>query len=114
MKSRVDREENHRLLTEAWDDCFNAGMITLTIEVRIPEADAMRTVQWPVHHSSKKAPAMQQVLHIRTTAQSGGKAEFVSPELEARQTVDVVVLHESNAKGVPGARESVVGPLRGD
>ena len=42
---------------------------------------------------------MQKALHIRTTVQPGGKVEFVSPELDAGQTVDVVVLHESNAKG---------------
>ena len=42
---------------------------------------------------------MQKVLHMKTTVQPGGKVEFVSPELEAGQTVDVVVLHESNAKG---------------
>ena len=42
---------------------------------------------------------MQKVLHIKTTVQPGGKVEFASPELEAAQTVDVVVLHESNAKG---------------
>ena len=42
---------------------------------------------------------MQKALHVRTTVQPGGKVEFASPELEAGQTVDVVVLHESNAKG---------------
>ena len=42
---------------------------------------------------------MQKALHIRTTVQPGGKVEFASPELDAGQTVDVVVLHESNAKG---------------
>ena len=44
---------------------------------------------------------MQKALHVRTTVQQGGKVEFASPELEAGQTVDVVVLHESNAKGRP-------------
>ena len=44
---------------------------------------------------------MQKALHIRTTVQPGGKMEFASPELDAGQTVDVVVLHESNAKGRP-------------
>lgn len=34
---------------------------------------------------------MQEVLHIRTTVQSGGKVEFSSPDLEAGQMVDVVV-----------------------
>ena len=42
---------------------------------------------------------MQKVLHIRTTVQPGGKLEIVSPELEAGQTVDVVVLHESGVRG---------------
>ena len=44
---------------------------------------------------------MQKALHIRTTVQPGGKVEFASPELDAGQTVDVVVLHESNTKGRP-------------
>ena len=34
---------------------------------------------------------MQEALHIRTTVQPGGKVEFASPDLEAGQTVDVVV-----------------------
>ncbi len=34
---------------------------------------------------------MQKTLHIRTTVQPGGKIEIASPELEAGQTVDVVV-----------------------
>ena len=42
---------------------------------------------------------MQKALRIRTTVQPGGKVEFASPELEAGQTVDVVVLHESSVKG---------------
>ena len=42
---------------------------------------------------------MQKALHIRTTVQPGGKVEITSPELEAGQTVDVVVLHESSVKG---------------
>ena len=42
---------------------------------------------------------MQEVLHMKTTVQPGGKEGFASPELEARQTVDVVVLHESRVKG---------------
>ena len=42
---------------------------------------------------------MQKALHVKTTVQPGGKVEFASPELEAGQTVDVVVLHESSAKG---------------
>ena len=42
---------------------------------------------------------MQKTLHVRTTVLPGGKVEFANPELESGQTVDVVVLHESNAKG---------------
>ena len=42
---------------------------------------------------------MQKELRVRTTVQPGGKVEFASPELEAGQTVDVVVLHESREKG---------------
>ena len=42
---------------------------------------------------------MQKVLLVKRTAQPGGKVEFASPELEAGQTVDVVVLHESSVKG---------------
>ena len=34
---------------------------------------------------------MQKALHVRTTVQPGGRVEFISPELEAGQTVDVVV-----------------------
>ena len=41
---------------------------------------------------------MQKVLHMKTTVQPGARVVFTSPELEAGQTVDVVVLHESNAK----------------
>ena len=41
---------------------------------------------------------MQKALHIRTTVQSGGKVEIVSPELEAGQTVDVVVVRSSPAE----------------
>ena len=42
---------------------------------------------------------MQKVLYQKATVQPGGKVEVVSPELEAGQTVDVVVLHESSARG---------------
>ena len=49
---------------------------------------------------------MQKVLHMKTTIQPGGKVEFASPELEARQTVDVVVLHESSVKGRPSWKSS--------
>lgn len=42
---------------------------------------------------------MQKALHMKTTVQPGGKVEFASPELEAGQTVDVVVLHKSGVKG---------------
>ena len=45
---------------------------------------------------------MQKALHIKTTVQPGGKVEFASPELEAGQTVDVVVLRS------PTERRSVV------
>lgn len=34
---------------------------------------------------------MQKALHNRATVQHGGRVEFSSPELEAGQTVDVVV-----------------------
>ena len=44
---------------------------------------------------------MQKALHVRTMVQPGGKVEFASPELEAGQTVDVVVLHESGTEGRP-------------
>ena len=44
---------------------------------------------------------MQKTLRIRTTVLPGGRVEIVSPELEAGQTVDVVVLHESSVKGRP-------------
>ena len=42
---------------------------------------------------------MQKASHIRTTVQPGGKVEFVNPELEVGQTVDMVALHESSVKG---------------
>ena len=41
---------------------------------------------------------MQKALHLKATVLPGGKVEFASPELQAGQTVDVVVLHESNAR----------------
>ena len=44
---------------------------------------------------------MQKTLHIRTTVQPGGKVEFDSPELEAGQTVDVVVLLNQLQHQVP-------------
>ena len=34
---------------------------------------------------------MRKVLHVRATVQPGGKVEIASPELEAGQTVDVVI-----------------------
>ena len=55
---------------------------------------------------------MQKALHVRTTVQPGGKVEFASPELDAGQTVDVVVLHESNAKGRPVMEILNSGPER--
>ena len=42
---------------------------------------------------------MQKALLVRTTVLPGGKVEFVSPELNAGQTVDVVMLHDSSVKG---------------
>ena len=42
---------------------------------------------------------MQRALHQKVTVQPGGKVEVIRPELEAGQTVDVVVLHESLARG---------------
>ena len=41
---------------------------------------------------------MQKVFHQKVTVLPGGKVEIVSPELEAGQTVDVVVLHESGVR----------------
>ena len=42
---------------------------------------------------------MQKALHIRTTVQPGGRVEFASPDLEAGQTVDVVVvLHKPSVR----------------
>ena len=52
---------------------------------------------------------MQRVLHLRTTVQPGGKLEFVNPELEAGQTVDVVVVHESGGRDAPSWRYSTAG-----
>ena len=46
---------------------------------------------------------MQKALHIRTTVQPGGRVEVASPELEAGQSVDVVVTRSSSAE-----RRSVV------
>ena len=46
---------------------------------------------------------MQKALHIRTTVQPGGKVEFACPELEAGQSVDVVVTRSSSTE-----RRSVV------
>ncbi len=44
---------------------------------------------------------MQKALLVRTTVHPGDKLEIVSPELEAGQTVDMMVLHESRVKGRP-------------
>ena len=41
---------------------------------------------------------MQKVLRLTTTVLPGGKVEIVSPELEAGQTVDVVVLRQAPAQ----------------
>ena len=46
---------------------------------------------------------MQRALHTRTTVQPGGRVEFASPELEAGQTVDMVVTRSSSTE-----RRSVV------
>ena len=46
---------------------------------------------------------MQKALHIRTKVLPGGKVEVASPELEAGQTVDVVVTRSSSTE-----RRSVV------
>ena len=40
---------------------------------------------------------MPKAIHRKTTVLPGGKVEIVIPELPEGQTVDVVVLHESNA-----------------
>lgn len=55
---------------------------------------------------------MQKALHVRTTVLPGGKVEIASPELEAGQTVDVVVLHESSARGRPVMEILNSGPER--
>ena len=55
---------------------------------------------------------MQRVFHLKTTVQPGGKVEFANPELEAGQTVDVVVLHESGVKGRPVMEILNSGPER--
>ena len=46
---------------------------------------------------------MQKALHIRTNVLPGGKVEFASPELEAGESVDVVVTRSSSTE-----RRSVV------
>ena len=46
---------------------------------------------------------MQKALHNRATVQPGGKVEFASPELEAGQTVEVLVSPAS-----PVSRRSAV------
>ncbi len=46
---------------------------------------------------------MQKTLRVRTTVQPGGRVEVASPELEAGQTVDVVVTRSSSTE-----RRSVV------
>ena len=45
---------------------------------------------------------MQKALHIKATVQPGGRAAFASPELEARQTVDVVVRPINHRMGREG------------
>ena len=51
----------------------------------------------------EEEPNMQKALHIRTTVQPGGRVEVSSPELEAGQSVDVVVTRSSSTE-----RRSVV------
>ena len=46
---------------------------------------------------------MAKTLHIKATVLSGGRVEFTSPELEAGQTVDVIVTPSS-----PPPRRSAV------
>ena len=46
---------------------------------------------------------MEKALHVRTTVQPGGRVEIASPELEAGQSVDVVVTRSSSIE-----RRSVV------
>ena len=41
---------------------------------------------------------MEKALHVRTTVQPGGRVEVASPELEAGQTVDVVVTRSSSTE----------------
>ena len=41
---------------------------------------------------------MEKALHIRTTVQPGGRVEVASPELEAGQSVDVVVTRSSSTE----------------
>ena len=42
---------------------------------------------------------MRRVLHLRTTVHPGGMVEFVSSELGAGQTVDVMMMYESGGEG---------------
>jgi hypothetical protein len=51
----------------------------------------------------KEDGQVQKSLHVRTTVLPGGKVEFASLELEAGQTVDVVVTRSSSTE-----RRSVV------
>ena len=41
---------------------------------------------------------MEKALHVRTTVQPGGRVEVASPDLEAGQTVDVVVTRSSSTE----------------
>ena len=56
---------------------------------------------------------MQKTLLIRTTVLPGGRVEFASPELEAGQTVDVVVLRESTVEGRSTKGRSIMEILNG-
>ena len=50
---------------------------------------------------------MQKALRLKTAVQPVGKVEFASPELEAGQILEVVVLHESNARDTPSWKSSM-------
>ena len=50
-------------------------------------------------HHGEKARQCKKALHIKVTVQPDGKVAITSPELEAGQPVEVVVLHESGVKG---------------
>ena len=55
---------------------------------------------------------MGRLIHQKTTVLPGGRVEIVCPELQAGQTVDVVMLHESNARDRPVMEILNSGPER--